>query len=196
VAVIGPTPGNGHQPPHDQVRFGAPNNLGVEPGDLLIQGPQGGDQHAQDGAGALRQELAGSFDPLDQPGHMRHALGNHPAVFGEMAAQRIDALSSLAHQKITRAENHGAGLLLLALHRHEPHAGALGCLADRLGVGRIVLVSLDEWLDVGWRNQPDNVAELGELAPPIMRASAGFHRDQARRVGREKSEQPRRVGEP
>jgi hypothetical protein len=57
--------------------------------------------------------------------------------------------------------------------------------------GRIVLVALDERLDIGWRNEPDSVPELGELAPPIMRSSAGFHSDEARRLGREKSQQPR-----
>ena len=34
-------------------------------------------------------------------------------MFGEMAAQRIDQLGSLAHEQVSGAEEHGTRLLLL-----------------------------------------------------------------------------------
>ena len=52
-------------------------------------------------------------------------------------------LSALAHQKIACPEQHASRLLLLRLHRHETHGRPRCRLADRLGVGRVVLLPLD-----------------------------------------------------
>src|SRR5437868_5362422 len=52
---------------------------------------------------------------------------------------------------------------------------------DRLGVGGIVLVTLDVGLHVFCWHQPHPVAELRELARPIMSRGAGLHADEARR---------------
>ena len=88
---------------------------------------------------------------VGQHRHVRTALGRDPAILGQMAADGVDQLGPLAHQKIARPEHQTAGLLLLALDRHEPHRRPLRRLADRLGIGRIVLLPLHERLDVGRR---------------------------------------------
>jgi hypothetical protein len=54
-------------------------------------------------------------------------------------------------------------------------------LADRLGVGGVVLVRLDEGLHVLGRDQPDLVAEGLQLPRPVVRARAGLDANQARR---------------
>jgi hypothetical protein len=73
------------------------------------------------------------------------------------------------------------GLLLDALDRHEAHVRPAHCLADRLGIGRIVLVRLDVGLDELRRHQPDRMPEALERAAPVMGARTRFHADQARR---------------
>ncbi len=96
-----------------------------------------------------------------------------------MTAQGVDDLGALADQQIARPEDHGRGLLRLALHGDEPHGRALGGLADRLGIGHVVLLPLDERLHVGRRDQPHLVAELADRASPVVRARAGLHGDKA-----------------
>ncbi len=79
----------------------------------------------------------------------------------------------------------------LALHRHEAHAWPLGGFADCLGIGRVVLLPLHEWLDVGWRDQPRHVAQLADLTRPVMRPGAGLHRHRTWWLGGEEREQLR-----
>jgi hypothetical protein len=64
-------------------------------------------------------------------------------------------------------------------------------LGDRIGIGRVVLLALNEGFHVRWREQPDIVAEGANLASTIVRDDAGFHRDQAARLGRQEREKPR-----
>lgn len=98
------------------------------------------------------------------------------------------ALSNEMHRRVTsasevtRTEHGSARLLRLTLHRHEPHGRPLRCLADRLGIRGIVLLSLDERLYVGRRNEPHLMAEALQLATPMMRSSARLHRDSAVRM--------------
>src|SRR5215217_1904163 len=47
-------------------------------------------------------------------------------------------------EEIARPEDHGRGLLRLALHGDEPHGRPLGGVADCLGIGHVVLLPLDE----------------------------------------------------
>jgi hypothetical protein len=53
-------------------------------------------------------------------------------------------------------------------------------LADRLGVGSVVLLPLDVGLHVGGRHQPYGMADRLELARPMMRRCAGFNTNEAR----------------
>jgi hypothetical protein len=62
------------------------------------------------------------------------------------------------------------------------------CFADRLGIGRVVLVSLHEGLHIDLRNQPHLMAQCADLPRPMGRTGAGFHRDDALGSGSEKRE--------
>jgi hypothetical protein len=76
---------------------------------------------------------------------------------------------------------HQNRLLLGALHRHKPHVGALNRLADRLRIGRIVLVALEVGLNILRRHQAHLVPQDLQFASPIMSRSTGFQADPARR---------------
>src|SRR4051812_25103752 len=108
-----------------------------------------------------------------------------------MASQGIDGLCALANQQVSRAEHDGSGLRLLTFHGDEAHGGPLGGLADRLRIGHVVLLSLDERLHVRRRDQLHRVAELGDLAAPIMRAATGLH---GHRAGRERGQERQKLG--
>jgi hypothetical protein len=69
------------------------------------------------------------------------------------------------------------------------HGRAGDRLADRLGIGGVVLVGLDMRLHVLRRHEPDRVAQLAQLAGPMVGAGAGLHPDQARRQVGEEREQ-------
>lgn len=69
---------------------------------------------------------------------MEEALRSHKSKFRKMAAYCIDRLGPLANHKIADAEHNGRGLLLFALHGHEPHGRPLGRFADRFRVSWIV----------------------------------------------------------
>src|SRR4051794_38593602 len=107
--------------------------------------------------------------------------GDHPEL-GQVTAERIDGLGALANQKIPRAKHNGCGLLVRALEGHKPHGRALGGLADRFGIGHVVLLALDKGLHVSGRDQLHRVAELGNLAAPKVSAATCF---QGHRAGRE-----------
>src|SRR5262245_20141356 len=74
---------------------------------------------------------------------------------------------------------HQLTLLLSRLDPYKTHGGASDRFADRLGVGSIILVTLDIGLHILRRHQTHLMAELGEFARPIVRCGAGFHADQA-----------------
>src|SRR5258706_4424975 len=98
-----------------------------------------------------------------------------------MRPQGVDDLGALAYQHIARAMLHQLTLLFGRFDPHEAHGRAPNRLADRLGVSGIVLVALDVGLHILRRHQAHLVAELRQLARPVMRRSTGLHADQARR---------------
>jgi hypothetical protein len=109
------------------------------------------------------------------------ALRRHDAELGQMRTQRVDDLGALTYQHIARAVLHQLTLLFGRLDLHETHSRAPNSFADRLGVGGIVLVALDVSLHIPRRHQAHLVAELYQLARPIVRRGTGPHADQARR---------------
>ena len=98
-----------------------------------------------------------------------------------MRPHGIDYLGPLPHQKIARAMQHQPALLLGRFDLYETQGRPPRRLADRLGVGRIVLVALDVGLHVLRRHQPHPVAKFREFTRPIMSRGAGFHADKASR---------------
>src|SRR5207237_9159619 len=126
-----------------------------------------------------------------QGGNMGDALRKGVAILKQVAAQSVDALRALTHQKIPGPEHDAVRLLLLGLDWDEAHARPLRCFTDGLGISCVVLLPLDEWLDVGRRDQSQTMAQLADLACPVVRAGTGFHRDDARRLRRQEAEQLR-----
>jgi hypothetical protein len=81
---------------------------------------------------------------------------------------------------------HQPALLLGRLRPHKSHRRPANRLADCLRVRRIVLVALDVRLHVFRRHQPNLVAELRQLACPVVRRGTGFHANQTVRQRCEK----------
>src|ERR1700732_2189364 len=69
-------------------------------------------------------------------------------------------------------------LLGCALDRHEPHRGPSDRLADCVGIVAVILLAFTIWRDEVWAHQPRRVAELLDLARPVMSASTSLHTDQ------------------
>ena len=78
------------------------------------------------------------------------------------------SLGSLPASQITGPKHQTRRLLLFALHRHEPHVGALRRFANSLGIDRVVLLPLHKRLYIGGRDQPNLMAKLAELTSPVM----------------------------
>src|SRR5258708_29534125 len=70
-------------------------------------------------------------------------------------------------------------LCLSRLDWHEAHGRPCYRLADRLGIGRVVLVALDVSLHVGRRHQPHRMPNRAEITGPVVRCRARFHADKA-----------------
>jgi hypothetical protein len=83
-------------------------------------------------------------------------------------------LGSLTNKQIARFERHAGGLLLRALDGDKPHGWPRRRFGDRLGVGRVVLVSLHEGLHVDRCNQPHLMAQRADLAPRCELAQASI----------------------
>ena len=81
-----------------------------------------------------------------------------------MPAQRVDALRALTHQEISGSEHDTIRLLFLRLDRNKAHTRPLRRFTNGLRVGHVVLLSLDERLDVSWRDQ-SAAAGPGQAAP-------------------------------
>ena len=137
-------------------------------------------------------------DGGDQLHDMARALGRDDAELGQMAPQRVDQpcratrpgslrertigaadRGPLTHQQITGAMDGQRRLLLLRLDRHKAHRRAGHRLADRRGIGRIVLVALEIGLDVLRRHQPHLVPERTDLTRPVVRRGTSLDPDQA-----------------
>jgi len=98
-----------------------------------------------------------------------------------MTADGVDQHGPLANQQIACPVQHQHALALGALDRHEPHGRSSDRLADRLGVGSIILLSADIGFHVTRRHQAHIVTKGADLARPVMRRRARLHAHQARR---------------
>src|SRR5215472_16659315 len=107
---------------------------------------------------------------------MGNALRKDVAVFHQVPAKSVDALGALTHQEIASAKHDAVCLLLFGLDRNKAHARPLRRFTDGLCIGGIVLLPLDERLDVDRRDQAHLMAQLSDLARPLVRTGTGFHR--------------------
>jgi hypothetical protein len=85
-----------------------------------------------------------------------------------MGAQRVDQLGLLGDQRLAHPVDCQGALLILGLDRHKAHARTMHRLADRLGIGLVVLVALHVRLDILRRHQAHRMAEPGDLSCPAV----------------------------
>ena len=91
------------------------------------------------------------------------------AKFRELAPKRIRNGRALVNQQLPRRMLHQRRLLLLALYQNKPHVGLRRGFADRAGVMRIGLPTLEVGLHVVRRNQAHPMAQAADLPAPIVR---------------------------
>lgn len=103
-----------------------------------------------------------------------------------MAAKGVDRSDPLADQELASPMQDEHRLLHFRLDWDKARARSGHRLADRLGIGSIVLVPLHVRLDVMRRHQADVMAEGPELAGPVVGRPACLHADEA---GRQLSEE-------
>jgi hypothetical protein len=127
----------------------------------------------------------------DELADMMGTFGNHDAKLRHQPAQCVDQHGALLDQHLAHFMNARRRLLHLGLDRDKAHRGPAHRLADRLGIGRVVLVAPHVGLRIGRRDQPHVVTQLGDLARPIVRRRARLHPDQAwRQLGKERQNLP------
>ena len=110
----------------------------------------------------------------------------HNAELRHVCPERIDQHGSLANQELARPMHHQHALPFSALHRDKAHGRPCDRLADRLRIGRIVLVTLHIGLYIARWHQLDLMTQRHDRSRPVMRRGAGLHADQARRLFPEK----------
>jgi hypothetical protein len=152
----------------------------VERVDLRLQGGDLACQQLQARARILWQALIlGIGEDRQQQAETLPPRRRHEPQLGHVCPQRVDGLRALPQQQIAHPVLHQSPLLLGRLERHKAHRRTAHRLADRRRVRRIGLVALHIGLHVPRWHQPNVVAELPELARPVMRPRARFHPNQA-----------------
>jgi hypothetical protein len=111
-------------------------------------------------------------DNGDQLADVAQALRRDHAELGQMPAQSVHQTRTLAHQPLPATVQQHSSLLVSRLDRHKAHRRAPNRLADRFGIGGIVLVALDVRLHVLRRHQSHLVAKRAQLPPPVVRRRA------------------------
>jgi hypothetical protein len=74
---------------------------------------------------------------------------------------------------------HQRGLLLLRFDGDKPHARSRDSLANGGGIIGVILIAFHVGFDVVRRHQSHVVAQLGQLACPVMRCGTGLDPDPA-----------------
>lgn len=98
--------------------------------------------HCHDGIGG--QAVLRVLDDGDQSRCVRGTVWHDLPEFAQVTPERIDRLRSLADHQLADPEHHRGPLGLFTLHGNEPHRRAHGRFADRLSIGRVVLLALNE----------------------------------------------------
>src|ERR1700682_518152 len=101
---------------------------------------------------------------------LSHPLAGAQAELGGMATDSVGELRAPLDQALAHAQQHLRRRLLDTLDGHQPllHLGPAHRLADRLGVGLVVLVAADIGLHVLRRDHHQLVAQLLQLPRPVV----------------------------
>src|ERR1700730_13478621 len=102
---------------------------------------------------------------------MRDSSRHHQAVLGKQAPHLINQCGAALQQLLTYPVQRLNLLLLLALYRHKAHRRPGHGLANRLSIIRVVLVILSVGLHEPWAHQLYPMAQLPDLAGPVVRAA-------------------------
>ena len=156
------------------------SDLAIVSSDELIQALQGFaaliDQGTHQPGEAVVSILKNRGQCLSQ---LREPLGCDQTVFRQQATQLVRQRGSLGDRSAADAMQALDVLLPRLLDGHTAHVRAQQRLADRFGIGSVVLVALDEGFDILCGDEPDRVPQCGELARPVVRSPASFQPDQA-----------------
>src|SRR6267154_2162788 len=132
--LVGPVPGHDHP---------------IKLQDLLLEAEQLSAERGKARAGNLRHPFVARVGNNMQQFHDTFTPDRRDnAELGEVSSDRINHRGLLAYEQMASAVKHQAALLLRRLCWHEPHGCPGDCLADRLGISRIVLLPLDVGLHV------------------------------------------------
>jgi hypothetical protein len=102
---------------------------------------------------------------------------NDHAELDHMASKCIDQLSSASDQQVASTKDQRRFLRVFAFHGHEWLRRSPRCLADRLGIRRIILLALYERPHVSRRNQLHLVSQPPMSRPQMTSAAASLHSD-------------------
>jgi hypothetical protein len=141
--------------------------LGRERDELIYEGVQ---RLAR--APGQRGSLFG--DPFDETPDVLWPTRPGDAELGKVSADRVHEGDPLTGEQLVRSVDHARALLLERLHRRRADVRPSCRLTDGRGVGDIVLLPRDVWLDEGWRDEPHLMPERLEFACPVVRGSAGL----------------------
>ena len=107
-------------------------------------------------------------DDIEQLLHTVAADRRDDPELGEMGPDRINHRGLLPNEKVTRAMEHEAALLLGRLGLHEAHIWSRDCFADRFGISGIILLALEVRLHIRRRHQAHSMTERLKLTRPMV----------------------------
>jgi hypothetical protein len=112
------------------------------------------DQHSAVIACQIRNVGVRIFDDPFQARHITDPLGCDMAELIQMRPERINGFGALLDELLARPECDGTGLLFGQFRFDETHGRPQRRLDDRLCIGGVILLALQERLDVMRRDQP------------------------------------------
>ena len=153
----------------------------VELGNRFIQTVKLMNEFRQRLAHFKRDCLVTGLDQLGQFASVSGPLRRDDAHLGQVTAQSIEQLCALRNQHLPYLVTHQRRLVLKRAHADKSHRGPRNRLANRRRVRRVVLLPPHIGLHINGRHHARVMAELDQLARPMMRRSTGLEPYQARR---------------
>src|SRR5579864_7666123 len=181
------------QPPADRIALVKGDNFFLEGFDPAFQSVQFRDNLLQRDARHARQPLVARVSDY------RHKLQKlasrrYQPELADVRAQHIGKFGALADQLPPHPVQYENRLVLNAFDRHKAHVRPAHRFADRLRVNRVALAALDVGLDIGWRNEPNDMVQFCEFASPVVRTRASLKTDDA--PARQRREKLQHLGAP
>ena len=119
-------------------------------------------------------------DALRKTDHSPQTTGDEDAKLGQQTAQCVYRLGPLPNNQGPSPVQGQGGLLFDRLDLNKTHGGARDRFANRLGINCVRLAALHIRFAINRRDQPYFMAQLAQLARPVMAGAACFNPDQTR----------------